>query len=203
MHCSEATLRLTHPRHLLIETVELLPKLTLAMKLLSEDYEPEHIVAGLDLNARFADVYYSLIDLGSAVNMAVLRLHIEDDEGRVPGFISDPITKLDEFMPKEWRDPKGRTLRMRRDWILYRDTRNAVQFWIDAFSYYEDTRRSDQLTFFFRSVVKTKKGRRKGKKNRRGEGRLSGDDHEEEEEDGNEGRDADDEEEGEAATQHN
>ncbi len=61
--------------------------------------------------------------------------------------------RLDDFMPKAIQEPKTLKTRMERDWIIYRDTRNALQFWIDCFWYYTSDKGSGILTFVFRAVV--------------------------------------------------
>ncbi len=63
----------------MLEIPPLLRKMCLAIKLVSDDYECEHVVDGLDFNARFADVYYALMEFKSDVSAAMLRLGIDMD----------------------------------------------------------------------------------------------------------------------------
>ncbi len=62
------------PRQVLFEIPFLLRRMQLSTKLVSDDFESEHVVGGLDLNARFADVYYALCEFMTDMDAALLRL---------------------------------------------------------------------------------------------------------------------------------
>ena len=68
-------------------------------------------------------------------------------------FPQEPKMRLDDFMPKEVQTPKSLKIRMERDWIIYRDTRNALQYWIDCFWFYSSTRGGSALAVAFGSVA--------------------------------------------------
>ena len=56
----EERLAKINPRDLLGDSAIMLQKMQGVMKLLSDDYEDEDVVEGLDLNARFADSHYAI-----------------------------------------------------------------------------------------------------------------------------------------------